>query len=445
MYSGAPMGDVAGCVRRPVRSNTAGVPTPPILIVGGGLAGLACAARLTQLNRRCQLIEASDGAGGRVRTDTVDGFRLDRGFQVLLTAYPQTAALLDYAKLDLRPFKAGAIVRRRGKFQRAFDPLRHPTDTISTALTPLVTLGDKVRLGRLWADVLAATPEQLLTTGPERSTEDELAARGFSADALEAFFRPFFGGVFLQPRLTTSARFFRFTFRMFATGRAAVPVDGMGAIPQQLADRLAAANVPVRLNCRAVMRSADGVTLDTGEHVPATTVVIATDLPAARALLPDLPDRSFGRVRSAVTVWFDAPTPVVGSPTLVLNGDGDADGPVNHFAEMSAVSDRYAPPGRTLVQASVVRPVDDPATLVQAVRDQCQRWVGPAAQQWRHLRTDQIPFALPPADAPTLEQPGRPVRLADGLFVCGDHRDQPSIEGAIASGLRTAEALADVH
>ena len=227
---------------------------------------------------------------------------------------------------------------------------------------------------------------------------------------------------------------------MFATGRAAVPADGMGQIPRQLADRLAAAGVRVRLNARAVERSSTGVTLDTGERLPAGDVIVATDLPAAERLIPGL-TRPAGGSRSACTVWFEAATPVVGSPTLVLNGDGAADGPVNHFAEMSAVSDRYAPPGRTLVQASVVRPVGDEGDLLASVRGQMTRWVGPAAVAWRHLRTDRIPFALPPADPPTMAEPRRPVRMADGLFVCGDHRDQPSIEGAIVSGLRTAESV----
>ena len=414
----------------------------PTIIIGAGLAGLACAWRLTQLGRACEVVEASDAVGGRVRTDTLDGFRLDRGFQVLLTAYPHTATVIDFGQLDLRPFKAGAIVRRRGRFLRAFDPLRHPSEAVSTAMTPLVKLADKVRLGRLWAEVLARTPDELLSTGPDRSTEDELAARGFSVDAVEAFFRPFFGGIFLQPRLTTSSRFFLYTFRMFATGRAAVPARGMGAIPQQLAGRLAATGVRIRLNARVVDRSPTGLTLDTGERLGTGTVVVATDLPAARRLLPDLPDAPTGVARSACTVWFAAPTPVVGSPTLVLNGDGAADGPVNHLAELSAVSERYAPPGRTLVQASVLAPDEDGGALIRAIVRQMERWIGPSARDWRHLRTDRIAFALPPADPPTLEPPRRPVRLADGLFVCGDHRDQPSIEGAIVSGLRTAAAVA---
>ena len=415
---------------------------PPTVIVGGGLAGLACAWRLTQLGHRCEVVEASDGVGGRVRTDTVDGFRLDRGFQVLLTAYPQTAKVIDFAQLDLRPFKAGAIVRRHGRFLRAFDPLRHPSDTISTALTPLVTLADKVRLGVLWADVLASTPERLLSTGPERTTEAELAARGFSTEALDGFFRPFFGGIFLQQPLTTSARFFLYTFRLFATGRAAVPADGMGAIPTQLADRLTAAGVRIRLNAAVVERSAGGVTLATGERVAARAVVVATDLPDATRLIPDLPDPPAGASRSACTVYFDAATPVVGSPTITLNGDGLADGPINNLAEMSAVSPQYAPAGRHLLAASVTHPPADDAELLRSLRTQLARWVGPAAWDWRHLRTYRIAHALPPAEPPTMATPRRPVRLTDRLFVCGDHRDQPSIEGAIVSGLRTAEAVA---
>ena len=420
--------------------------TKPVLIVGGGLAGLACAWRLTRLGRACEIVEASDAVGGRVRTDIVGGCRLDRGFQVLLTAYPNTASVVDFASLDLREFNAGAIVRVNGTFHRAFDPLRHPTESLATALTPIVTVADKVRLGKLWAEVLANSPEQLLHGGPERTTEAELHARGFSELAMRAFFRPFFGGIFLQQPLTTSARFFRYTFRMFATGRAAVPAAGMGEIPKQIADELIAAGVRIRLSTRVTERSPGAVTIVTdhsGERLSADIVVVATNLPDAKALLPDLPDLPTGASRSACTVYFAADHPVVGGKTLVLNGDGGVDGPVNHLAEMSAVAPDYAPPGKTLISASVLEPdrYADDDELQAAVRIQLSQWVGPAARVWSHLRTDRIAHALPPADPPTLAEPRWPVKLADGLFVCGDHRDQPSIEGAITSGLRTADAI----
>jgi phytoene dehydrogenase-like protein len=413
----------------------------PCVIIGAGPAGLACAWRLTQLGRRCLILEAADDVGGRVRTDLVDGFRLDRGFQVLLSSYPQTARVVDFDRLDLRPFKAGAIVRRAGRFHRAFDPLRHPTDLLATATTPLLSIGDKVRLGRLWAEVLGTSPANLLTTGPERTTGEELAARGFSPPSIEAFFRPFFGGVFLQSRLATSSRFFKYLFRMFATGRAVVPADGMGAIPHQLAGRLKAAGVEIRLNSRVVGRSAAGVALSTGERLTASAVVVATDLPAARRLIPDLSAVAVGTARSALTLWFDSPSPVVNSPTLVLNGDGE--GPVNHLAEMSAVSERYAPAGRSLVAASVLDGDPGDPELESSVRHQMAGWIGPGAASWRLLRIDRIPFALPPAEPPTFSQPARSPRVGEGLFVCGDHTEHPSIEGAIVSGIRAADAIAE--
>ena len=418
------------------------VDRPPVLIIGAGLAGLSCAWRLTQLGRRCEILEASDGVGGRVRTDVVEGFRLDRGFQVLLTSYPTTASVLDYGQLDLRSFDAGARVRRGGQFHSVYDPLRHPSGAFGAALSPLFTAADKLRFLELWANVMAVSPAELLSSGAERTTEAEWVERGFSSKSVEAFLRPFFGGVFLTRQLTPSARFFRYVFRMFATGRAAVPAAGMGAISDQLAGRVRGNGVRIRLQTRVVERSDDGVTLDGGERLPAAAVVVATELPAAQRLIGEMPNPSTGNTRSACTVYFAAPATATGNATLVLNGDGPADGPVNHLAEMSAVAPSYAPPGQTLLAASVLGAGDEDVALVNEVRRQMASWFGPAASQWRHLRTSRIPFALPPADPPTLLEPHRPVQLSSRLFVCGDHRDQPSIEGAIVSGLRAAEAVA---
>ncbi|MFZ5833144.1 MAG: FAD-dependent oxidoreductase [Planctomycetota bacterium] len=100
-------------------------PNCEVIVFGAGLAGLCCARRLMESGRDCLLLEASDGVGGRVRTDLVEGFRLDRGFQVLLTAYPAAQAILDYDRLDLRPFYAGAIVLHAGRFHRVADPWLH--------------------------------------------------------------------------------------------------------------------------------------------------------------------------------------------------------------------------------------------------------------------------------------------------------------------------------
>jgi phytoene dehydrogenase-like protein len=129
---------------------TSHMPMPEVVIVGAGLAGLACAETLDAAGVRCAVFEASDGVGGRARTDRHQGFLLDRGFQVLLTAYPEAQRFLDYKALELRSFIPGALIRRDGRFQRLADPLRQPSDFFATLLSPIGTLADSMGIARLW-------------------------------------------------------------------------------------------------------------------------------------------------------------------------------------------------------------------------------------------------------------------------------------------------------
>ena len=204
--------------------------TAPGVIVGAGLAGLCCAKHLREAGQSSIVLQASDGIGGRVRTDRVEGFLLDRGFQVLLTAYPETQRHLDYAALDLRSFVPGALVHVDGRFHRIVDPWRRPVDALMHALSPIGSLADKARVARLRHRVLRGTLDALWSR-PEQSTYAALVADGFSAQMIDRFFRPFFGGVLLDPDLATSSRMFEFTFRMFALGDSAVPAAGMGRSP----------------------------------------------------------------------------------------------------------------------------------------------------------------------------------------------------------------------
>ena len=414
----------------------------PVVIVGAGLAGLCCALGLSAAGVQCQIVEAADDVGGRVRTDFVEGFLLDRGFQVLLTAYPEARRVLDYDRLNLQSFNSGAIVRRNGSFNKLLFPLRHPQAMVSAAISPVMTLGDKLRALGLWNSLRSGDAESLLNSGSEQTTEDELKAQGFSPTAIESFFRPFFGGVFLQPRLTTSSRFFRFMFRMFAEGSAAVPEQGMAQIPQQLAARVKAAGVTIQLNTRVTDLTPTRVTLADGKILSASAVVVAAELPEAQRLIGQDLASGAGAERSACTLYFAADRPCVGEPTLVLNGDGAAGGPLNHLAEMSSVAGSYAPQGATLISASVLdsRGMND-ADLQQAVVNQLVGWYGRSVRTWRHLRTYWISHALPPLEPPTLQNPERSVRIGRGLFACGDHRDQASIQGAFNSGRRAAEAV----
>jgi len=406
-----------------------------VVVVGAGLAGLACALRLHEAGAGVRVVEASDGVGGRVRTDLVDGFRLDRGFQVLLTAYPETRRLLDYTALDLRPFLPGALVRRAGRFHELSDPWRQPGRAWRSLTARVGTLGDRLRIARFRARVRRGTLDALFRR-PETSAAERLHAEGFSAEMLEAFFRPFFGGILLDRSLAASSRMIEFVFRMMAEGDVALPATGMGAIPEQLARRLPGGTV--RLGARVATASPREVRLESGEKVQGDAVVIATEGPEA-ARLTGLPAPGS---RPATCLYFAAEKAPVEEPILVL--DGDDSGPVNNLCFPTQAAPGYGPTGVTLVSASVVGGAASDAgdaALERAVRAQMEGWFGAEVRGWRHLRTVHVRHAQPEQWPGALEPVERPVRLAGGLFVCGDHRDTASLHGAMLSGRRAAEAL----
>ncbi len=403
-----------------------------VAVVGAGLAGLRCALGVHRAGLSCAVLEASDAVGGRVRTDLVSGFRLDRGFQVFLTAYPEARAVLDYGALRLRPFAPGALVRRKGSFERLGDPFRRPRDLWSTLRARVATTGDKLRVLRLRHRLRGRSPGEILSA-PQTTALAALEREGFSRGMIDGFFRPLFGGVFLDRSLGTSSRMLDLVFAMFARGDAALPEEGMGAIPAQLASLLPPRIV--RLGARVTEVAPDGVALADGSRVAARRVVVATDAAAAARLLGEPPPRPG---RGVSCMYFDAPAPPLDEPLLVLDGDGT--GPVNELAVPSVVAPSCAPEGRALVVASVPGPAGP--DLEARVRDQLGGWFGGAVLAWRHLRTYEIPDALPDQAPASLEPPSRTRRRPDGIHVCGDYLETGSMEGALASGRRAAEAVA---
>ena len=401
-----------------------------VVIVGAGLAGLSAARELHRRGHTVLALEASDGVGGRVRTDVVDGFRLDRGFQVLLTAYPEAKRQLDYAALRLRSFEPGALVWREGHGSIVSDPLRDPKRLVSTATASIGSIGDKARLAALRFRLLRADPRQLLRA-PETSTATALRVAGFSPTIVERFFRPLVGGIQLDPTLTTSSRMFEVIFRTLAAGDSAVPELGMGEIPAQLAAGLPAGTV--RLGHEVSEVAATHVTLVDGRSITARAVVVATEGPVASRLLglPEVASRSAG------CVYFAAPNPPVSQRLVVLDGSGE--GPVLNAAVMSNISPAYAPAGQHLVAAAF--PGVESEDLERLARNQLRGWWGPQVDSWRHLRTYRIPHGQPDQSPPF--SPKRRVALGDGRFVCGDHRVTGSIQGALFSGRRCAEAVSD--
>jgi phytoene dehydrogenase-like protein len=407
-----------------------------VVVVGAGVAGLCCALTLQRAGHEVRVLEASDGVGGRVRTDPVEGFRLDRGFQVLLTAYPEVQREIDLAALRPGAFLPGAWVRRAGRFECLADPFRRPGEALRTALARVGTLADRWRVVRLRRRVRTGSLDDLLA-GPSRRSEDMLHSEGFSPEMVDAFFRPFLGGVFLERRLDTSSRFLEFAFRMFSLGDAVLPAGGMQAVPEQLAGRLDPGTV--RLGARVVALTAEGARLADGEQIAARATVVATAAGEAARLLPEL---SVPASRAAACLYFDAEGPPPVGSALVLDGDGR--GPVNHLCVPSEIAAGYAPPGRALVSASVLAPaLDEPdVPLEAAVRRQLREWFGSGVDGWRLLRVVRVREALPRQEPGPFEPALRPVRVGERRFVCGDFLDVASLQGAMRSGRRAAEAAA---
>ena len=417
-----------------------------VAVVGAGLAGLAAAFHLTGAGRSCRVFEASGEVGGRVRTDRRDGFLLDRGFQVFPAAYPEAERVLDIEALDLRPFEPGALVRVGAGFYPLLDPFRHPLRALSTLRSPVGSVADKLRVLKLRRRARSGE----LFEGPELPTVEALRGVGFSDEMIDTFFRPYLGGVFLDPALRTSSYMLDFVFRWMSRGPVALPARGMGSIPGQLAGQLPPGTVwldsPVRTVEPATGSDAAAVVLDGGARVEAGAVVVATEGPEAVRLLNPVrgPELQSPESRSVVCIYFAADEPPIEGPWLVLSGErGDL---VRNFAVLSQVAPGYAPPGRHLVMATVlgggstsVGP--DDAELERAVHRQLTDWFGNQVDLWERLAVYRIPHALPAQMPGFRARRELGPRVAPGLYVAGDWLENASIDGALVSGRRAAEAV----
>ena len=428
-----------------------------VAVVGGGLAGLVAARRLAAAGHDVRLFERRDEVGGRVRTHRREGFTLDRGFQVLFTAYPAARRELDLDALDLRYFAPGGTIARAGARSTLSDPFREPATLFASLRNDEVRLSDKLRVLRLRRELRRRATASIFP-GPNLSIAQYLVAREFSRAFVDNFAAPFYGGITLDRSLSTAAAVFEYTFKMLAEGDIAVPAAGMRAIPSQLADAARAAGARIETNAEVTAvapagvvdadggapgsgrSSSDVAVALAGETFEFDAAVVATDPPTARALtgVESIPTDGRGCVTQFYSLpeWIDLDT----GRRLLLNAQ---DAAPNHVAPMSAVAPEYAPAGRQLLAATFLgRPEADDDELFDRSRTALESWYpGERFDDLELIHTEHVPFAQfeqPPGihtSLPATEAPDGPVYLA------GDYTRWSSIQGALESGRLAAEAV----
>jgi phytoene dehydrogenase-like protein len=398
-----------------------------VIVVGAGLAGLACASDLVAAGATVRLLEAADAVGGRVRTDRQAGFLLDRGFQVFNTSYPQVRRRIDLRALQLRPFTPGMLLYTSDGRVRFTDPTRRPRQTTEVLAGHLAGPRDLTALSVLTArDVLG--PVSRIRHRRDRTTLTALKRAGISSDLIERLFRPFLAGVFLEEELETSSRFFHLVWRSMLRGSLCLPRYGIQAVPEQLAAALPPGTI--RLETPVESLTDAGVLLAGGSERRADAVVVATGPAAAASLLPGL---RVPATRTVTTIYHAAPESPLAEPTLLV----DSERRILHTSVLSEVTPGYSSNGRALVSTSVLGAGE--AGLEAAVRARLATLYQVDTTGWDHLATYTVPDALPAMAAP--HPLIRGCRVAPGRYVCGDHRATGSVQGALASGARAAREV----
>ena len=401
--------------------------TNMITIIGAGIAGLTCAKYLKDKGVEALVLEASDGVGGRVRTDEFDGFKLDRGFQVFLTSYPEAEKLLNYKDLNFKKLPSGARIRSGNDFFVMPNPLKNIFSAPQALFSPVGGIFDKLKILQLNAEMRNAEEPN---TKSDETTIEFLKKFGYSKMMIKRFFIPFFSGVFLETNLETNASFFKFLFSIFYKGEVVVPKNGMQAIPEQIAKHLS--DNQIQLN--TTVQKIDGTTiyLENGETVEAEKIVLATDAKTAAKLLGKESKTEFN---GTTCLYFesDSPLKINSEPYLIINSNRDEI--ISHILPISDVSPSYAPANKTLISVSIV---GNKEITTEDVQTELAKWFG-TEKVWRHLKTYQIPDALPQFFKDSVTE--TTLKISENLYRCGDYTAYPSLNAAMKTGREVAEML----
>lgn len=406
-----------------------------VIIIGAGLAGLSAAVHLHRQGRKVLILEATDRAGGRIKTDLYDGFLLDRGFQVLLTAYPESKSLLNYADLNLKKMLPGAtVLYDDGQFEIA-DPFRRPSAALATLFAPVGTIKDKINTLWLKNKLQKLTIEEIFQQ-PEQTTLKQLSDYGFTSKMIERFYAPFLSGIFLENALSTSSRMFDFVMKMFSDGDVAVPALGMEEIPKQLIALLPQDSIQYHKKVTTI--DGNKITTHDGTVFEANQILLAT---TASALTKDFFAAQKMTSHQVTNVYFEATEAPTKKAVVILNASKNKKW-VNNLTIMSNVSSAYAPKDKVLISVSYNGiPIIDDAALAENMKQELKKWYGEKINSWKMLKTYRIEYALPTQESVRNEILASEIKISDSIFICGDNLLNGSINAALKTGRLAAEAM----
>lgn len=401
-----------------------------VYIIGAGISGLVAAIELEKAGYFPVILEASDGIGGRVKTVEAYGYLLDQGFQVLLTAYPELDRYLDLGKLNLKKFKPGAIIFEGGEDSFAvYDPIRNPLKLFSMAFSKVGTAWDKYKMYSLTKALKEKRIEEIFDS-PQQSTLAYLKNYGFSERIIHNFFKPFFRGIFLEEKLSTSSAMFEFVFKMFGEGYAAVPEKGMGQISQQLYAQLE--HTQVRFQTKVSSIEKNTIHLASGNQLTADQVIIAT-----------APNEIIGKeildYHKVTNLYFTLQQSFIGKPMIGLVPNEDY--MINNLVFMTDVSKRYSSDGRALLSVSITKDIEGVESIENQVATELEELTGINANHFEHIKTFAIDKALPILSEVKNTLPLQHVKLYDNVYLAGDHLLNGSINAAMTSGRLAAKTL----